>query len=159
MKPSPDCYALLKTFEQGPHGGFAPEPYRCPAGYLTIGWGHVIKPGEAFPKPISAEQADALLEQDVAPAANWLSANIPVRLTQSMFDALTCFVFNIGAGAFAGSTLYSRLRAGLYAAAADQFLVWDKARNPKTGKKEPLAGLTRRRHAERGLFLKDGLPP
>ena len=50
------------------------------------------------------------------------------------------------------------LRARNWAAAADQFLRWDKAANPWTGQKERLTGLTRRRQAERELFLRDGLP-
>jgi len=75
-----------------------------------------------------------------------------------MFDAVVCLGFNIGLGALLGSTLMARLRAGDWAAAADEFLRWDKATNPKTGKKERLAGLTRRRQAERDLFLCDGLP-
>ncbi len=158
ITPSDACYALLKQFEQGPNGGFAPEPYRCPAGHNTIGWGHRITSDDRITPPLTEAQAEALLKKDATRFADWLSRSVPVRLTQSMIDALISFIFNVGYSAFAGSTLYRHLRAGLYTSAAEQFLVWDKARNPKTGKKEVLPGLTRRRQAERALFLRDGLP-
>lgn len=148
---------LAKSFEGGPDGGFAPTAYRCPAGHLTVGWGHRVQDGERYPAAISAAEAEALLRADLAAAAA-VHRYVRVPLTQSMFDALVCFAFNVGAGALIGSTLLRLLNAGDYAGAADQFPRWDKATNPRTGKKEPLAGLTRRRAAERALFLEEGMP-
>lgn len=156
--PSDACYALIKEFERGPNGDFAAKPYRCPAGHLTIGWGHRLLKRDVFTYPLSAEQAHDLLVADVARAAAAVADSVRVRLQQCMFDALTSFVFNIGEGHFLGSTLLHQLNAGAYHAAADQILRWNKATNKKTGEKEPLAGLTRRRDAERALFLRDGLP-
>lgn len=160
MTPSDAALALLKNYEQGPNGGFAPVAYRCPAGHPTIGWGHRMGPGDRFQQPISARVADRQLAEDLARLAPHIATALGRRpeLTQSMFDAVVCLGFNIGLGALLGSTLMARLRAGNWAAAADEFLRWDKAVNPKTGKKERLAGLTRRRQAERDLFLCDGLP-
>lgn len=160
MTPGPGALGLIEAFEAGPDGGFAPTPYRCPAGHLTVGWGHRVRPKETFPEPLAAEDADALLRADLAPLAREASHALRHRpeTTQNMFDALVSLGFNIGAGALLSSTLMKRMRAGDFAAAADEFLKWDKARNPKTGKKERLAGLTRRRKAERELFLRDGLP-
>ena len=60
-------------------------------------------------------------------------------------------VFNIGAGNLAASTLLRKVNAGDFAGAAEQFLVWDKAR--VNGVLQPLPGLTRRRRAERALFM------
>lgn len=156
--PSDACLALLKEFEQGPNGGFAAQPYRDPAGVLTVGWGHKLQLGERFPRPLSAAQADTLLVADALQVATAVAARVRVRLHQCMFDALCSLAFNIGVGAFTTSTLLAQLNAGAYAAAAEQFLLWNKAKNPKTGRKEPLAGLARRRAVERALFLRDGLP-
>lgn len=158
MIPSDAAIELLKSFEQGPNGGFAPNPYLCPAGHKTVGWGHVIKPGDKFQFPLDAEQADALLRQDLQYFSEKIQDYLRVPVTQSMFDALCCFAFNLGLGAVAGSTLLWMINRGDYAGAADELLRWNKARNPKTGKKEPLPGLTRRRQAERELFLRDGFP-
>lgn len=151
---------LLQHFEQGPNGGFSPVVYHDWAGHPTIGWGHVVRPGERFQQPISAAEASRLLTEDVARIVPSIAAALRNRpeLTQSMFDAVVCLGFNIGLGALLGSTLMARLRTRDWQAAADQFLRWDKATNPKTGKKERLAGLTRRRQAERELFLREGLP-
>ena len=150
--------ALLKHFEQGPNGGFAPVAYLDWAGHPTIGWGHRILGGERFQQPITEPEADALLRKDLTRFAESLSRAVRVPLTPSMADALLCFAYNVGAGALLGSTLLAALNRGAYAMAADEFLRWDKATNPKTGKKEALAGLTRRRKAERDLFLREGLP-
>ena len=151
---------LLQHFEQGPNGGFSPVVYHDWAGHPTIGWGHVVRPGERFQQPISAAEASRLLTEDVARIVPSIAAALRNRpeLTQSMFDAICCWAFNVGLGAALGSTLMARLKSRDWQAAADQFLRWDKATNPKTGKKERLAGLTRRRQAERELFLREGLP-
>lgn len=170
MTPSGDALELLKEHEQGPDGGFAPTPYRCPAGHLTVGWGHRVRRGETFPDPLTAEGAEALLRADlerIAPHVAVALRRLEVpqngagdrpQVTQSMFDAIVSLGFNIGVGALLGSTLMRRMRVGDFAGAAEEFLRWDKARDPKTGKKVRLAGLVRRRKAERALFLRDGLP-
>lgn len=156
MKPSEDALNLLREFEQGPQGGFASKPYRCPSGKLTIGWGHVIKPNEKLNR-LSAEQADELLQRDLQEFAQHLNDFIAVKVTQSMFDALCCFAFNVGIGAAVGSTLMADLNKGNYQNAADEFARWDKGTNPVTKKKEVLSGLVTRRKAEYDLFLKYGL--
>ena len=158
--PSDAAVTLLKNFEQGPTGGFAPVAYRCPAGYFTIGWGHRIRSSEHFQQPISAVEADRLLRADLARLVEPVATSLRNRpeITQSMFDAVLCLGYNIGIGALLGSSLLAALRVGNWNRAANEFLRWNKATNPKTGKKEPLAGLTRRRQAERELFLREGLP-
>ena len=67
------------------------------------------------------------------------------QLSQNQFDALCSLVFNIGCGAFQGSTLLRKLKAG--ETAASEFLRWNKAGGVE------LKGLTRRREAEMRLFL------
>lgn len=156
--PSNAALALLHEFEQGPAGGFAAEPYVCPAGKTTVGWGHVVRADDKLIYPLSAERADDLLRRDLERFTALLASAIRVPLQQCMFDALLCFVFNIGFGAFSDSTLLRKLNQGDYAGAADELLRWNKARDPKTGARIELAGLTRRRAAERDLFLRDGVP-
>lgn len=162
MELSPAGYALLKKFEGGPQGGFAAKPYRCPAGHLTVGWGHRLLPADKnlinLIFPLTEAQAHELLKQDVASIANRLAVKVQMPLTQGMADALISLAFNIGTSALLSSTLWVDLNAGRYAKAANEFLRWDKATNPKTGRKEALAGLTTRRQAERVLFLRDGVP-
>lgn len=149
---------LIKQFEGGPNGGFAAEPYRCPAGKQTVGWGHVILPGERLDVTITEELADTWLRSDAINAWLAIGSLVSVKLKDSMAAALISFVFNVGQGAFRESTLLKKLNAGDYQGAADQLLRWDKATNPKTGRKVRLAGLTRRRRAERDLFLSEGVP-
>jgi len=107
---------------------------------------------------IDLDEADRLLQADVLRVGGQVGAAVKVPLTQSMMDALVCFAFNVGYAAFVGSTLFAVLNVGQYEAAANEFLRWDKAKNPKTGQKERLTGLTRRRQAERELFLREGRP-
>lgn len=156
--PSDAALNLLKEFERGPDGTFADRPYLDPAGYLTIGWGHRITSGDRTPTTLTAQMADDLLRHDLRGAADYVNRVVKVEITQSMFDALCCFAFNVGNGKLAGSTLLRVLNDRDYARVSGELLRWNKAMNPKTGLKEPLAGLTRRRAAERDLFLRDGLP-
>ena len=159
LSPSSAALDLIHEFEQGPQGGMASMPYRDSAGKLTIGWGHVIRDSERFSMPLTAAQADELLQQDLAQFAAGVNERVTVPLTQAMFDALVCFAFNVGLGAFVGSTLLRLLNQRFYAAAASQFQRWNKATDPKTGQKIVLPGLSRRRAAERALFERDGLQP
>lgn len=156
MRVDPRLIALLKEFEAGPNGGFAKVQYFCPAGKQTIGWGHVIRPLERIETPIDAAKADALLLKDIERFGKAVDDLVTVKITPAMRAALIAFAFNVGTAALAGSMLLKFLNEEYYAAAADQFLRWNKATDPKTGKKVALKGLTRRRAAERQLFAADG---
>jgi lysozyme len=159
---------LIKSFEGIPDGDPATvriDAYLCPAGVWTIGWGHALTDGGAqlkgaekkararqlYPGGITREQAEALLRADLIPRAASVSSVLKVKVNDQQFGALIALVFNIGAGNLAASTLLRKLNAGDVAGAADQFLAWDKAR--VNGVLQPLAGLTRRRKAERAMFL------
>jgi GH24 family phage-related lysozyme (muramidase) len=72
---------------------------------------------------------------------------VKVTLRQNQFDALVSFVFNLGAGNFAGSTLLKMVNASDFNNAAGQFIRWNRAGG------KVLTGLTRRREAEAALFL------
>lgn len=134
--------ALIKESE-----GLRLSTYLDAVGKPTIGYGHLIRPGETFKGPISQQQAEALLRKDLYDTEQGIAKAVRVPITQGQFDALASFVFNLGAGRLRSSTLLRKLNAGDYAGAADQFLLWDKAGG------KPLKGLTRRRQAERKLFL------
>lgn len=116
----------------------------------TIGIGHT---GSVDGKPvapgmtITKEKSYALLDQDAATAARAVNKSVVVPLNQNQFDALVDFTFNLGVGNFQSSTLLKKLNARDYRGAAEEFPRWNKAGG------EVLAGLTKRRKAERSLFL------
>ncbi|MBF7982191.1 MULTISPECIES: lysozyme [Rahnella] len=134
--------ALIKTFE-----GLRLEKYQDVVGKWTIGYGHLILPDESFSAAIPEAQADALLRQDLGISEKAVNQYVIVPLTQNQFDALVSFTFNLGIGNLKSSTLLRVLNARQYQDAANEFLRWDKA-----GGKQ-VAGLIRRRTAERALFI------
>ncbi len=165
--PAP-AIELIKSFEGIPDGDPSTvniDAYLCPAGVWTIGWGHAIVDGGVqlkgpqnkararvlYPGGITREQAQTLLNADLLPRCAQVLSLVKKPLDDGMLGALVAFVFNVGAANFGASTLLKKLNAGDRASAADQFLAWDKAR--VNGVLQPLAGLTRRRRAERSLFL------
>jgi lysozyme len=145
---SPTGANLITEFE-----GFRPRPYRDAVGVWTIGYGSTAGVGPNTP-PITEQQArDRLMREVDAQYGRAINA-LGVPLTQNQFDALVSFVYNVGPGGVAASTGVGRaLRARNYQQAADELLKWDKAGG------RTLAGLTRRRQAERKLFLTPGGTP
>jgi len=127
--------------------GLRLEKYQDVAGKWTIGYGHLIKKGEAFESPITEERATELLEQDLRLAESAVNELVSVPLNDNQYSALVDFVYNVGKGNFEASTLLKRLNAGKYSAAADEFLKWVYAGGRR------IEGLARRRSAERALFL------
>ncbi len=114
-------------------------------GIPTVGWGHTgvdVHVGATW----TYEQCVEALQNDVQWAANVVNNLVHVSLTQSEFDALVDFVFNVGSGNFASSTLLKLLNEGNFAQAAMQFERWDKAKGVV------VAGLLRRRLAEKAEF-------
>ena len=133
--------ALIRAFE-----GFSPEPYVCPAGVLTVGYGHVVADGERFDAPLSPEEGEALLRADLPRYERAVCRLIEVPLSDPCFDSLASFTFNLGEGALAASTLRRLVNAGRLEEAAPQFDRWVFAGARK------LPGLVRRRAAERALW-------
>lgn len=142
MKISAQGIGLLIHFE-----GFRDKAYRDSTGTWTIGYGSTkgVHPGQRMTR----EQASIRLYSDVDQAEAAVNRLVTVPLTQGQFDALVSFVYNLGPGALAKSTLLSRLNAGDYPGAADEFLRWVKAGGRR------LQGLVRRRAAERAMFLSE----
>ena len=131
---------LIKEFE-----GCELTAYKCPAGIWTIGYGHTDGVYEG--QQITQEDADALLMDDMMEADDCIGDWCDVSLDDTQRAALISFVFNLGCQAFRNSTLLKLLNAGDYEGAAKQFPRWNKANGAV------LAGLTRRREAEKELFL------
>lgn len=119
--------------------------YLDAGGKPTIGYGHLIKPGEFLDKITEAE-ANALLLKDLGAAIEAVNKYVNVQLTQSQFDGLVSFVFNVGVGAFRSSTLLKLLNRGDIAGVRLQFGKWVYIGN------QPSAGLVNRRTADLRLF-------
>ena len=136
--------ALIRRFE-----GFSPTIYICPAGYPTIGYGHVVLPRERarFADGISEEEGIELLRLDAQIAEAAVVRLIRVPLTDGQFDALVSFTFNLGAGALQRSTLRRLVNSQHHADACAEFAKWVRA----SGRKLP--GLIRRRAAEAAAYL------
>jgi len=151
MQLSDHGEALIKNFE-----GLRLSAYRDSAGVWTIGYGstryHDGKPVQPGDKLANEVQAEALFRNTLDQYANAVKSKTHVLLTQNQFDALVSFTYNTGI--FSGKTLFTKLNEGDYAAAADQFLVWNKITDPHTGKKIECEVLTVRRKQERALFLR-----
>jgi lysozyme len=133
--------ALIRAFE-----GFSSTPYVCPAGYPTVGYGHVVQGEEQFDAPLSQEDGEALLRSDLPRYEAAVCRLIEVPLNGPCFDALVSFTFNLGEGALAASTLRRQANAGRLADAGQQFDRWVFAGARK------LPGLVKRRAAERALW-------
>lgn len=143
MRTSQNGLDLIKHFE-----GFRAKAYICPAGVLTIGFGSTgkhVKPGMT----ITEDEAETLLRKDVGRFEDAVNKLVRVKLDQDEFDALVAFSYNIGAGAFAESTLLKKLNAGDFGGAYKEFARWNKAGG------RVLKGLVRRRAAEAALFAGD----
>ena len=142
MKLSQAGLDLIKRFE-----GCKLKAYQDAVGIWTIGYGHT-GPNVHDGLTITQKQADDILAQDVGRFASGVAANVRVSLTQSEFDALVSFAFNVGLGAFKTSTLLRLLNDNADRnVVASQFLRWNKAGD------KVLEGLTKRKNAEKALFL------
>lgn len=136
---SKDGLDLICRFE-----GFSPVIYICPAGYPTIGYGHLITEAnkEKFLDGVDEDEALELLRKDVAVAERAVLRLITVPLTQGQFDALVSFTFNLGAGALQRSTLRHKINREEHDDVPAELMKWVWA----GGKK--LKGLVKRRKAE-----------
>jgi len=129
---------LIKSFE-----GCQLKAYVCPAGVLTIGYGHTgpdVKQG----MQITEAYAEELLRQDLKRFEDAVKQIIQVSLRQQEYDAIVSFAFNVGASALEHSTFARRMNAG------DNKVTCFKEEFPKwvNGSDGPLPGLVRRRQAE-----------
>ena len=151
MKTSQSGIALIKRFE-----GLELEAYQDIAGVWTIGYGHTgpdVQPGMR----ISEREAEELLLRDLRPRENAVDQLTSTPLNQNEFDSLVSFAYNVGIDAYQRSTARARLNRGDRMGAANALAWWNKA--TVGGVLREVLGLTRRRAAERALFLTPVDPP
>ena len=144
------------------HEGFRVKPYRCPALLWTVGVGHVIDPNHikvpfderknlpiptGWDRTLSQSEVDDILATDLATFERGVLRLCPSGLTQSRFDSLVSFSFNVGLGNLQRSTIRMKHNRGEFEGAAEAFMQWTKA-----GGKE-LPGLVKRRKDEMNLYL------
>jgi len=146
MRASRNCIALIKKAE-----GFRPNPYLCPAGIPTIGYGSTFyadgRKVKLSDSPISEKDAETLLCKMLYGFENQVSSFLAHPIPQRQFDALVDFAYNLGAQALRTSTLLAKLNAGDITGAASEFDKWVHC-NSKV-----LDGLVARRADEKRLFL------
>lgn len=117
------------------------HPYICPAGYWTIGYGHLC---EATHPPITGVEAEAYLARDLQMALAATLRYCPVLATEQegRLAAIVDFTFNLGAGRLQTSTLRRRINQGDWSAVATELRRW------VYGGGKVLPGLVGRREAE-----------
>jgi lysozyme len=140
MRTSQKGIARIKSFE-----GLRLKSYQDSVN--VYGTTRGIGPGMT----ITTEQAERMLMNDIARFEPELDALVKVPLSKNQWDAMMSFIYNLGGANLGSSTLLNLLNAGDYSAAADQFPRWNKAGG------QVLAGLTKRRAAERQMFLGGGI--
>lgn len=151
-KPSQRLLELIASFE-----AFKSEAYICPGGAWTIGYGTTLYPDTREPvkrgDTCTRDQAWAWLTEDTGVIRDDVIGAIAWEAPENIVDACTCFTYNVGLPAFVGSTALKRLNAGDRQGAATALKWWNKATDPKTGKKRVLGGLVARREAEADILV------
>jgi lysozyme len=146
VKVNAAAIALIKEFE-----GFRADAYKDPVGIWTIGYGTTANAGVGISPKAGMKITEAEATEYLWRAVDKFAANVEAALTRNAteneFGAMVSLAYNIGPGAFKRSTVLREFNAGNKQAAADAFRMWNKAGGAV------LRGLTRRREAERKLFL------
>ena len=122
------------------------HPYICPAGYWTIGYGHLCDPTHL---PISEAVAEAYLAQDLMTALQATLRHCPILAAEpeGRLAAIVDFTFNLGAGRLQTSTLRRRINQRDWLEAARELRRW------VNGGGKVLPGLVTRRETEVALML------
>jgi lysozyme len=142
MKTSQKGLDLIKKFE-----GFNDKEYICPAGKITIGYGHVILPNEYFQEPMTRLEGELLLKKDLISREESLNTLVKVNINQNQFDSLISLIYNIGIINFKQSTLLKFINDRLFNKVPEQFRRW------KYVNKVVSKGLFNRREEEIKLWL------
>lgn len=146
--------ALLTISDSGvqqiaKHEGTRLQAYPDVVGIPTICVGHTkgVKLGDRA----TFDQCRQYLHEDLSEHGKAVGRCVKVAVSQAQYDALVSFTFNVGSGAFCGSTLVKKLNAGDCLGAADQFKRWVYVK----GRRDPVPGLVNRRAFEAAQFRKD----
>ena len=139
MQLSKTGIELLKHFE-----GCELKAYQDSVGVWTIGYGHTKGIYEGL--EITQLEAEKMLQDELPEYEGYITDKVVPMLQQHEYDALVCWVYNLGPTNLSSSTLLKRLNAGEFDDVPFQMKRWDKAGG------QPLLGLTRRRNAEALLF-------
>lgn len=138
--------ALIKEFE-----GFRANAYLDPVGIPTIGYGTTSAAGVGITVKLGMRISEAQAEMYLSAAINKFAAHIDplikVPINENERAAFLSLAYNIGPGAFAKSSALRKFNEGDKRGAADAIMLWNKAGG------RVLAGIERRRKAERALFL------
>jgi lysozyme len=146
---TPEGLAFIKSWE-----GFRSRVYLCASKCPTIGFGHAIlsladKLKYTSEYVMSKEEAEELLAQDMVRYEGAVDKGVKVPISPSQRDALVSFCYNVGIGAFFTSTLLRKLNTKDYIGASKEFGRWCR------GGGRVIEGLSRRREAERRMFVRD----
>ena len=139
MQLSKTGIELLKHFE-----GCELKAYQDSVGVWTIGYGHTKGIYEGL--ELTQSEAEKMLVDELPEYEGYISDKVVPMLQQHEFDALVCWVYNLGPTNLSSSTMLKKLNAGEFKEVPFQMKRWDKAGG------QPLLGLTRRRNAEALLF-------
>ncbi len=136
--PAPTPSAPLRMSDSGlarirGSEAFIGHVYDDGAGNPTIGYGHLIRPGEHFSGGINQAQADALFRQDVERVVNPALDRITIALSQNQVDALGSFIFNVGTGGFI-KNLLSSVKAGAFQEVTSRMLQFITGRDLHSGR-------------------------
>lgn len=127
------------------HEGFRAKAYKCPADVWTIGYGHTLNVKST--DVINKSQGEYFLRQDVEHAEREINKH-NLKLNQNQFDALVSFVFNLGVGNFAKSTLLRKAKVNTNdPSIRNEFGRWVYAGG------KVLPGLVKRRNEEADLYF------
>jgi lysozyme len=142
MTYSDELREFIKRWEGGP---FLRPHWDAIGKVWDIGFGHVIRDDEER-RDITREEAEMLLDWDVHFFDDGVNAAVTYPIAQCQHDAMVSLSYNVGLRNFEGSTLLRYVNVGDFEKAAEEFMVWTKAK----GKTIP--GLVNRRTAEREMF-------
>lgn len=144
MKVTQAGLDLIKQYE-----GWRERAYRDPVGIWTIGYGHTTMAGPPKVVPglkITKQEGEEILARDVEKFAEGVRKLIKTKVSDEQFSALVSFAYNVGLGAFEGSSVLRYVNQGNFIGVPGRLALWTKA-GGKT-----LPGLVKRRAAEGNMF-------